>query len=466
MTNQIRPQKGFQTRVLSCPADIAIVGGAAGAGKTFALLMESGRNIDVKGYDGVIFRRTSKQVRAPGGLWDASEKLFNQLGGTPAELRWRFSAGSTISFHHLEHEKNKYDWQGTEIPFIGFDELTHFTEGQFWYLVSRNRSTTGIKPYVRATTNPDASSWVRKLIDWWIGSDGLPIDERGGVLRWFIRVENKLVWGDSAEELTSKYPDSIPKSLTFIPGKLDDNEILNTVDPSYRANLMALPHVERMRLLGGNWNVMPSAGMYFKSHWFKETSELPKMKRVVRCWDRAATEWKDGDPGDPDWTVGLKLGEGIDGKYYIIDIVRERYSYGKVEELIKTVAQRDGREVTVKGFQDPGQAGKGEAERFITQLAGFHVTVEKINTNKETAAKPLSSQCEHGNVLLYSLCANKDDFYFEMENFPKASHDDIVDAASGAFNYLTQDAAGTFTPPKEGRRISTISSINKKTEAW
>ncbi len=66
----------------------------------------------------------------------------------------------------MEHEKNCYDWQGTEIAYLGFDELTHFTEKQFYYLLSRNRSVSGVKPYVRATCNPDADSWVAKLIDW------------------------------------------------------------------------------------------------------------------------------------------------------------------------------------------------------------------------------------------------------------------------------------------------------------
>lgn len=463
---QIRPQEGFQNRSLSTTADIAILGGAAGSGKTYTLLMEAARNIDVKGYAGVIFRRTSKQVRAPGGLSDASEKIYSSIGGESTDMKWKFMTGSKIVFHHLEHEKNKYDWQGTEIPFIGFDELTHFTEGQFWYLVSRNRSTTGIRPYIRGTTNPDASSWVRKLIDWWIGEDGLPIEDRGGVVRWFVRINNKLEWGNSRQELINKYPNQLPKSLTFIPGKLSDNAILNDMDPSYKANLMALPMVERERLLGGNWNVMPAAGKYFKAFWFPEIETVPRLKQIVRCWDRAATEWKEGDSGDPDWTVGVKMGVDYEGFYYILDVVRERISYHQVEKLIRKTAELDGRNVTVKGFQDPGQAGKGEAERFIKMLSGFHVVLEKINQNKETAAKPMSSQVEAGNISIYSECQNKQELYFELENFPEVKHDDIVDACTGAFNYLTQDAVGTFTGIGKERTIRTISNINKKSEAW
>ncbi|MFS6779604.1 terminase large subunit domain-containing protein, partial [Staphylococcus aureus] len=127
---------------------------------------------------------------------------------------------------------------------------------------SRNRSTCGVRPYVRATTNPDADSWVAEFISWWIDQKtGYAIPERSGVLRWFVRIGDNIIWADHPEELemyTMPGPggEEVPipaKSVTFISSKLTDNKILMAADPGYMANLMSLPLVERERLLGGNW---------------------------------------------------------------------------------------------------------------------------------------------------------------------------------------------------------------------
>ena len=99
------------------------------------MLLEPLRHIDVKNFGAVFFRRTSPQIRSEGGLWDASQKLYNLIsGGKPKEsvLEWQFEKDVKIKFSHLEHEKNIYDWQGSEIPLICFDELTHFTKKMFF----------------------------------------------------------------------------------------------------------------------------------------------------------------------------------------------------------------------------------------------------------------------------------------------------------------------------------------------
>ncbi|WP_234891282.1 terminase large subunit domain-containing protein [Sinorhizobium meliloti] len=181
----IRPQPGPQTAFLVSPADIAIYGGSAGGGKTWALLMEPLRHIANPQF-GAVFRRSTVQVRNEGGLWDESEKLYPAIGASPKEhvLQWSFPSGASVSFAHLEHDKTVLNWQGSQIPLVCFDELTHFSAKQFWYMVSRNRSMSGVRPYIRATCNPDADSWVAELISWWIDQDtGLPIPERAGVLR-------------------------------------------------------------------------------------------------------------------------------------------------------------------------------------------------------------------------------------------------------------------------------------------
>ncbi|HEX7001093.1 MAG TPA: terminase family protein, partial [Trueperaceae bacterium] len=141
----IRPQPGPQEAFLASSADIVVYGGAAGGGKSYALLLEPLRHITtVPGFGAVIFRRTSVQVRNEGGLWDESEAIYGPAGLKPREsvLEWEHTpTGNTVKFAHLEHEKNVLDWQGAQIALIGFDELTHFEAKQFWYMLSRNRST-------------------------------------------------------------------------------------------------------------------------------------------------------------------------------------------------------------------------------------------------------------------------------------------------------------------------------------
>lgn len=258
---RIRPHKGPQTKFLKSNADIAIYGGAAGGGKSYALLLEPLRHISKRGFQGVIFRRTSEQVRQAGGLWDEASGLYPLVGGKGREntLDWRWKAGATIRFEHLQHESTKYEQHGSQICYLAFDELTHFTETQFFYMLSRNRSTCGVRPYVRCTCNPDARSWVAQLIAWWIDQDsGYAIPERSGVKRWFAKVNDKLEWSNSKAELAERLAgsDVRPLSLTFIPAKLDDNP---TADPEYRSRLMALSRVERERLLGANWKVSEDA---------------------------------------------------------------------------------------------------------------------------------------------------------------------------------------------------------------
>jgi tetratricopeptide (TPR) repeat protein len=110
---------------------------------------------------------------------------------------WRWPRGGKIKFSHLQFETTVYDWQGAQITLICFDELTHFSAHQFFYMVSRSRSTCGVRPYIRATCNPDADSWVADFLSWWIDPEsGQPIPERAGVLRYFVRIAEKIVWAD------------------------------------------------------------------------------------------------------------------------------------------------------------------------------------------------------------------------------------------------------------------------------
>ena len=435
MVREIRPQPGPQEAFLSTSADIAIYGGGAGGGKTWALLLEALRHLNNPDFGAVVFRRTSPEITNEGGLWDESQNLYPLVGGVPriGNLDWVFPRGMKVSFRHLQHEKTIYDWKGAQVPYFGFDELTGFTERQFWYLLSRNRSTCGVKPYVRAGTNPDASSWVTKLIAWWIDQEtGYAIPARAGAIRWFVRVNDQLSWADTPDELRERHPElppQAPKSLTFIPAKLSDNPALMKADPGYLANLLAQTLVERERLLGGNWKIMPAAGLIFNRGWFEIVQASPVNAARVRYWDKASTE------GGGDYSAGVKIARSEEGIYYVEHVVRGQWSSMNRRNVMKQTAQSDGSSCAQWTEQEPGSGGKESAEITVRDLEGYSVHIDKVTGDKVSRARGLSAQAEAGNVKIVAGGWNEA-YLDELHAFPLGAHDDQVDGSSGGFNKL------------------------------
>lgn len=177
----------------------------------------------------------------------------------------------------------------------------------------------------------------------------------------------------------------------------------------------------------------PREGGMFKRADFEVVGALPPIVKWVRAWDFAASKKRLGT--EPDWSVGLKMGRGLDGKFYITDIRRERETPGKVRQLLVNTASQDKAETYIRIPKDPGQAGIAQVEDFVTALAGYIVTALPPTGSKETRAKPLASQAEVGNVKLLSAVWNET-FLDEVELFPAGTHDDQVDAAADAFNEL------------------------------
>ena len=450
MPTVLKPQRGPQERFMATAADICIYGGAAGGGKTYGLLMQPLRYKDVSGFGCTIFRKNHNQIFSQGGLWDVASKMYSQIPGAHPRMSsysWLFddkkgNAVSKVTFAHIERDQDLDKWQGTQICAIEFDELTHFSEKAFFYMLSRNRSTCGVKPFVRASCNPDADSWVAKFIEWWIDQDtGYPIPERSGKIRYFVRREEKLYWADTRKELWERFNLNTaeereePKSVTFIMSRLEDNKELLRVNPGYMANLKAMPLVERERLLYGNWKIKAAAGLYFKRSQLGNYLEIlpADIIQYVRCWDLAATE--ETVDGDAAYTAGVLMGKRKNGRYVVIDVVNKQMSAADVRNTIKLTAQLDRakyKRVRIRLPKDPGHAGKEQADSYIKFLSGFDVTTVAETGSKEARAEPMAAQWQAGNFDIMIGDWNEE-YLLQLENFPSGKFKDMVDASANGF---------------------------------
>lgn len=267
------PNPGPQEEFLVTEADIAVIGGSAGGGKTIAELLEPTQDADCKDFNAVIFRRTMKQVRDEGGIWDQSMELYPLSGAKPnlTERFWTFPGGASIQFAGIETDADKYTWKGAQICAILFDELTEFLESQFWYLMSRNRSACGRKVRIRASTNP-APGWVKRLLAPWVDRT-FPDPAKSGEIRWFFREHDKIVWCDAPPDMGECTDGNNgkaclsegcrkcfqrEKSITFIRSTVYDNPPLLAANPGYIGNLQAQDDVEMRRLLLGDWDAKPA----------------------------------------------------------------------------------------------------------------------------------------------------------------------------------------------------------------
>jgi predicted phage terminase large subunit-like protein len=452
---EIAPQPGPQTIFSATPAEIAIYGGSAGGGKSFALAYEAARYVNVPGYSAVIFRRNSTQLTGGGSIWEESQKLYPHLHGVPRtspNLDWRFPSGAMVEFRHLQHEWDVYDHQSKQYSYCGFDELTSFAGSQFWYMLSRVRGAAQVPKRIRGTCNPDPDSFVRELISWYIGKNGRAIEERSGVIRWFVRLDQRLIWGASPDEVWQQDPRRIlrrgapresdedtrpePMSFTFVRARASDNKVLMRADPGYLARLNMLPGAERERLLDGNWDARDKPGDFFDRSWCRIIDAIAEKNvvRRIRFWDKAATSPSDDNP-DPDWTRGVLVALLDSGEYVVEDLRSAREGPAAVDKLLRETATADGIEVQVGAWQDPGQAGLVDVEHMRTLLLDRSFLAIRASKDKKTYARVWTPKAEAGRVLFLRR-EYLPELFSELEGFPLRRHDDIMDALSGAFQVL------------------------------
>ena len=394
-----------QTAFLLLDSLEAFYGGAAGGGKSIALLAGALQYVDVPGYAALILRRTFSALSLPGALLDRSHQWLGQTDATwdGGRKTWHFPNGGSLTFGYLETDRDLDRYQSAEFQYIGFDELTQFTQHQFRYMFSRaRRSLSAMVPVrVRSASNPGnvGHTWVK-----------------------------------------ARYVEPRVKERPFIPASISDNKYLDRDE--YVRGLTNLDPVTRAQLMNGDWKVRTSGGR-FKREWYEIVPVAPANLNRVRYWDFAAT-----DPGpkkDPDWTAGGRVGVTDAGVWYIENVRRTQSTPLGVEQLIRQTAELDGAGVPIYLEQEPGASGKSLVDHYVRNvLRGFEVRGDRPTGDKGVRAGPVSSQSEAGNVKLVSGPWIPD-FLDEIEAFgPECAHDDQVDCISGAFSVL-----GGAEPPLE-----------------
>lgn len=298
-----QPQRGSQHAFFAATPLVfeLLYGGAAGGGKSEAIIIDAARDIQYSDYKAIIFRRTYPELEK--SLVPRCYELYSGMGGQVKNkgMDWTFPSGAKIYLSHLQREEDKEKHKSSEYDAIYFDELTSFTESQYIYLFSRCRGTNPIiSRRVRSATNPTGigHSWVKKRF--------LEKDPTASKLVGHIEYEKAVGWRvdstsyDKFELLPENYekgdpvfvPDEYPvfkdlKSETtfaFIPSLIWNNERLLRNDPSYVKRLLLLPEKHRLALLYGSWDAFE--GQFF-SEWdpaihVVEPFEIPKhWKRYV-----------------------------------------------------------------------------------------------------------------------------------------------------------------------------------------
>lgn len=300
------PNPGPQTDFLASPEREVLYGGAAGGGKSFALIIDPLRYCNNQNFNALILRRTNDELRE---LIHKSQELYPKAypGAKWMEKKsqWTFPSGARIWMTYLEQDKDVLRYQGQAFTYIGIDELTQYSTPYAWdYLRSRLRTADPSLPvFMRATTNPGGPGhvWVKKMF----------IDPA---------MHNTSFWAtDITTGETLRYPERHSKSgqplfkRRFIPAKLLDNPYLYE-QGDYEAMLLSLPEVQRKQLLEGSWDIAEGAAFseFDRRFHVTEPYEIPNSWRKFRACDYGYSSatgvlWFAVDPTDETLIVYREL---------------------------------------------------------------------------------------------------------------------------------------------------------------
>ena len=405
-------------------------------------------------FKAVLFRRTYPQLRD--SIIPKTEKYYSKL---PDSIRpkyngsdhtYTFPSGAKLLLRHIQYEKDVSGHDSVEYQLIMFDELTHFTETMYTFLMSRLRSSNHDLPlYMRSATNPGGigHNWVKERWRPWLDRSREYVEKSGllvpsgGILRFDDTGVMKRggIW-----------------SRQFIRSLYTDNVALN--HEQYTAALNQLDPVTRLQKRDGNWDVKPAAGLYYRREWMQYCLPFDVPSRVVRmrCWDLAATEVSDINK-DPDWTRGTLWARAENGYWFVEDLVSIRGRPKAVRDLARSTAQRD----LVKDPHtwqclqvDPGQAGKDQADEYCRNVwPSMRVKISPVATaDKIKRFEAPSSAAENRMIIMVNADWNKET-HEELEAIGgERGHDDIADTWSLAFEELSQ----IDFPRLESQPITTI----------
>jgi predicted phage terminase large subunit-like protein len=439
------------------------------------MLMAALQYVDVPRYSALILRRTKDDLALPGAIGDRADEW---LGGTDARLKgstWEFPSGATITLGSIQYDRDKSRYKSAEFQFIAWDELTQFQETTYTFMFSRlrrpavicgncNVMVEKVQPGTRSrglwgewgTEVADDDGWVHGAAQ--TNYDGRcphPKPSQTALREYAPSPMDGLTLFDVPLRMRAASnpgdvghawvrdrfvrPQTRKPGASFYPAKLTDNPSLD--QRSYAEGLGLLTTVERQRLLDGDWEIA-DGGTMFKRSWFDVVpwDVIPKAAKWVRYWDLAATEAKQGVDGkgnrDPDWTAGA-LVAFHDGHFWVAHILRMRETPGTVERSIVNTSDQDGRAVPIRMEQEPGSSGVNTIDNYRRNiLPGRDFDGKRPTGDKAVRASTWSGAAEHGLVHLVGG-AWIGDFLDEAEAFPGGAHDDMVDAVSGAVEFLT-----------------------------
>lgn len=261
-------------------------GGAAGGGKSDALLMAALQYVDIPGYAAIIFRRTFADLALPGALMDRANSWLSKTDAQKHDggKSWTFPGGGSITFAYLATEEDKYRYQGAEFQFVAFDELSQFTESQYAYLFSRLRRPSDLSDFLalaqvplrmRSASNPGGKygEWVKKSF---VTKRYIHSTEDHQFSRVWAKTGPCVVCQGLGKIDIRGIPancNSCSGSGTskrfFIPARLEDNPSVD--QQAYERSLAMLPAQERAQLRRGRWDIV-AEGNLFKAGWIKNYS--------------------------------------------------------------------------------------------------------------------------------------------------------------------------------------------------
>lgn len=286
------PNPGPQTRLLETPIYDVLYGGAVGGGKSSSLLVDAARYAGNPHYRALLLRRTYGELKD--SLIPRSREIYPQLGAKASGYEWRFPGGGVIQFGHVQHEADVSRYLSAEYQYLGFDELTTFTEKIYLFLLGRLRTShAGIPLRVRGGTNPGGigHDWVVRRFAPWLDEKDISPAKSGEPRYALVDRQGRTTW----------VPRGTPgaRGRMFIQSLVTDNRWLMQNDPTYAERLNELPEMQRKRLRDGDWRLFEDPQALWRRGWFSRSAfrldRAPELRRVVIAVDPSGSAKKTAD---------------------------------------------------------------------------------------------------------------------------------------------------------------------------